>query len=61
MEFAEIAETKKFAAGELNMHLLNIVAGEGNTEYLFRRKTGRSYFDDLLANTVIEGFDVRVV
>lgn len=54
MEFAGIAETKAFAAERLDMHMLNIAAGEGNTEYLFRRNTGRNYFDDLLASVKTE-------
>ncbi len=36
------------------MHLLNITAGEGNTEYLFRRKSGQSYFDQSLATAPTE-------
>jgi len=49
MEFAGIAETKKFAADKLNMRLLNITAGEGNTEYLFCPKGAHTYFNALLA------------
>ena len=49
MEFAGLAETKKFAAEALGLELLNITAGEGNTEYLFRRKGAHNYFDAVLA------------
>jgi hypothetical protein len=45
MEFAGIAETKKFASDTLGMRLLNIIAGEGNTEYLFCPSNVTTYFD----------------
>jgi hypothetical protein len=48
MEFAGIAETKAFAKG-LGLELLNVNAGEANTEYLFRRKGASNYWDALLA------------
>ena len=54
MEFAGIAETKSFASDKLKMQLLNIVAGEGNTEYLFRPRQGRSYFDEIPAVSKVE-------
>lgn len=38
MEFSSIADVKKFADKELNLELLNIKAGEANTEYLFGRR-----------------------
>ncbi len=47
MEFAGIAETKTFCGDRLGLELLNINAGEANTEYLFRRKGARNYWDDV--------------
>lgn len=49
MEFAGIAETKQFCSENLGLELLNINAGEANTEYLFRPKSASSYWDDLKA------------
>jgi SAM-dependent methyltransferase len=49
MEFGGLAETKRFAARDLGLELLNISAGEANTEYVFRRRGARNYFDDVLA------------
>jgi hypothetical protein len=48
MEFAGIAETKRFCAG-LGLELLNVNAGEANTEYVFRRRGERNHWDALLA------------
>jgi len=45
MEFAGIAETKAFCGSRLDLELLNINAGEGNTEYLFRRNGAKNYWD----------------
>jgi SAM-dependent methyltransferase len=50
MEFAGIAETKDFCCNKLGLELLNVNAGEANTEYLFRRKGSRNYWDDVLLN-----------
>ena len=49
MEFAGIKETKDFFRETLNMELLNINAGEANTEYLFRFRGKRNYWDDYTA------------
>ncbi|HEU4686225.1 MAG TPA: class I SAM-dependent methyltransferase [Nitrospira sp.] len=46
MEFAGIAETKAFCKDRLGLELLNIAAGEANTEYLFRKQGARNYWDD---------------
>lgn len=54
MEFAGIAETKSFCGERLGMELLNITAGEANTEYLFRRKGARNYWDDVIAKETAE-------
>lgn len=45
MEFASIAETKRFCAERLGLELINIKAGEGCAEYLFRRRGARNYWD----------------
>ena len=45
MEFAGIQETKDFCSDKLNLELVNIVAGEGNTEYVFKRKGEKNYWN----------------
>jgi SAM-dependent methyltransferase len=55
MEFAGIAETKRFGAG-LGLELVNISAGEATTEYLFRHP-GVGYWDVLLAARVMRPLD----
>jgi SAM-dependent methyltransferase len=54
MEFAGIAETKAFCDHRLGLDLLNISAGEGNTEYLFRKKGAKNYWDDVRAGLRVE-------
>lgn len=49
MEFAGIAETKRFCGEKLSLDLINIHAGEGNTEYLFRRRGARNYWTQIEA------------
>lgn len=49
MEFAGIAETKAFCGNRLGLELLNVNAGEANTEYLFRRKGASNYWDEVTA------------
>lgn len=46
MEFAGIQETKDFAKDKLGMELVNIIAGEGNTEYVFRHVGAHNYWDE---------------
>lgn len=53
MEFAGIAETKAFARDELGLELLNISAGDANTEYLFRRAGAANYWDRVAAERVL--------
>ena len=48
MEFAGITETKDFCNSKLQLELINIKAGEGNTEYLFRKTGSRNYWDKIL-------------
>jgi len=55
MEFAGIKETKDFCANRLELELLNINAGEANTEYLFRKKGVSNYWD-----TVLQGRQLHV-
>jgi SAM-dependent methyltransferase len=47
MEFAGIAETKAFCSDQLGLELLNITAGEANSEYLFRKKGAANYWDGI--------------
>lgn len=49
MEFAGLQETKEFCSRELGLELVNILAGEANTEYVFRRRGARNYWDRILA------------
>ncbi len=51
MEFAGNQETKDFCRDKLGLELLNITAGEGNTEFLFRRAATPNYWDDYRAST----------
>lgn len=49
MEFAGIAETKAFCGDKLGLEALNVFAGEANTEYLFRPRGARNYWEDVMA------------
>ena len=49
MEFAGIAETKQFCGERLGLELLNVSAGEANTEYLLRKRGAKNYWDDYAA------------
>jgi SAM-dependent methyltransferase len=51
MEFAGISETKSFCCDQLGLELLNITAGEANTEYLFRPKGATNYWDEVIAKS----------
>jgi len=51
MEFAGNKETEKFAKNNLNLELIHIKAGEGNTEFLFRPIGANNYWDDLTSKT----------
>ncbi len=51
MEFAGNEETKAFCRDRLGLELLNIYAGEGNTEFLFRRQGSPNYWDAVRAST----------
>jgi hypothetical protein len=53
MEFAGISETKRFG-NDLGLELLNILAGEANTEYLFRRRGAPNYWDDVVATKPLQ-------
>lgn len=50
MEFAGNEETKAFCADRLGLELINIAAGEGNTEFLFRRVGVENYWDAVAAS-----------
>jgi len=54
MEFAGIAETKTSCSDILQLELLNIKAGEANTEYLFRKRGTKNYWEDVLKTLQIE-------
>ncbi|MFT3735727.1 MAG: class I SAM-dependent methyltransferase [Rhodocyclaceae bacterium] len=47
MEFAGNKETEAFAKSRLNMELIHIKAGEGNTEFLFRPAGSANYWEDI--------------
>ena len=49
MEFAGNKETEEFCRNKLNLELINIKAGEGNTEFLFRPVNSRNYWDEVLS------------
>ncbi len=51
MEFAGNEETKAFCRDRLKLELINISAGEGNTEFLFRRRGAQNYWDEVRAGT----------
>jgi SAM-dependent methyltransferase len=53
MEFAGNGETKIFCRDRLGLELINISAGEGNTEFLFRRRGAQNYWDKVTADTVL--------
>ncbi|MEY6432690.1 class I SAM-dependent methyltransferase [Thioalkalicoccus limnaeus] len=47
MEFAGLAETQAFCHDRLGLELVNLYAGEGNAEYLFRRRGAANYWDEV--------------
>lgn len=47
MEFAGNRETRIFCQDQLDLELIHTRAGEGNTEYLFRRTGARNYWDEM--------------
>lgn len=51
MEFAGNKETEIFARKELNLELIHIKAGEGNTEFLFRPVGETNYWDDAISKS----------
>jgi SAM-dependent methyltransferase len=50
MEFAGNRETAVFCRERLDLDLINIYAGEGNTEFLFRRHGAANYWDQIVAS-----------
>ena len=50
MEFAGNEETKTFCRDRLGLELINISAGEGNTEFLFRKQGAHNYWDQYKAS-----------
>ena len=61
MEFAGIAETKEFCSKKLGLELLNIRAGEANTEYLFRKNGVTNYWNDVIAKETEEKLNLPFV
>lgn len=57
MDFAGNAETVQFAQHRLNLELINIKAGEGNTEYLFRKTGTHNYWESVLAQYPLTAID----
>ena len=53
MEFAGNKETEVFARKNLNLELIHIKAGEGNTEFLFRPVDGKNYWHDVTSQSSI--------
>lgn len=49
MEFAGNMEAASYCNGKLGLELIGLRAGEGNTEFLFRRAGARNYWDDFIA------------
>jgi SAM-dependent methyltransferase len=56
MEFAGNNETEVFAREQLGMELIHTKAGEGNTEFLFRRRGALNYWD-----TVTSSFPLQIL
>jgi SAM-dependent methyltransferase len=54
MEFAGNKETELFCREKLGLELINLKAGEGNTEFLFRSIGASNYWDDVLLETSLE-------
>ena len=57
MEFAGIQETKAFCADKLGLEVVNILAGEANTEYVFRPRGCSNYWDDYRSSLNIVNLD----
>lgn len=57
MEFAGIEETKTFCRDRLGLEMLNISAGQANTEYLFRQQGAKNYWDIVVASRQLEALN----
>lgn len=57
MEFAGIQQTKDFCAHKLRLELLDMRAGEANTEYVFRSQGTTNYWDEYRASLDIVEFE----
>jgi SAM-dependent methyltransferase len=51
MEFAGNKETELFARNRLNLELIHVKAGEGNTEFLFRPLGAVNYWDSVASHS----------
>ena len=54
MEFAGNKETEVFCRERLNLELIHINTGDGNTEYLFRPIGSHNYWDEITLNNCME-------
>lgn len=57
MDFAGNAETIAFAQDRLNLELINLKAGDGNTEYLFRKQGIQNYWESVLTQYPVTAID----
>lgn len=54
MDFLKESEVIQFAESRLELELLDMATGEGNTEFIFRPIGAKNYWDDLLEQYVTE-------
>jgi 2-polyprenyl-3-methyl-5-hydroxy-6-metoxy-1,4-benzoquinol methylase len=57
MEFTHEKDVIAFCADKCGMECLDMSTGEGCTEFVFRRKDQRSYWDDLAAQRAVHALD----
>ena len=57
MEFAGNSETKTFCRERLGLELINISAGQGNTEFLFRHLGCTNYWDEIKSHTLLRSLE----
>jgi hypothetical protein len=54
MDFLKESEVVEFAESCLDLELLDMITGEGNTEFVFQPIGAHNYWDDLLKQYIIE-------
>jgi len=54
MDFVKESEVVRFAGSQLGLELLDLITGEGNTEFIFRPIGAQNYWDEVMRRYVRE-------